>query len=220
MQTLAEKDGTPTVLRALRFLAIRLHSREETKSLIPSVKAQVKLVQQAADNYEQAQEERMAASAEVEYRDHLVNAGVADLSRKALVETSNDRKDPFYVRLFPTSPSEATRGVGDDRQNKYVTVLLEQLNNLSQYKLFAKEAKELGLWQQELETALEQRNKLYQKEAQAQIEWNIALDNARRAYNRVYFQLQLVFDNKALIESFFRKLRTSRKNRSDESEQS
>ena len=72
--------------------------------------------------------------------------------------------------------------------------------------------------QADLEKAIANREERYMPEMRVATDLKVALDKAGRTYNKLYPQLTLIFDNERLVESFFLKIRKSRKSGGDTDE--
>lgn len=203
MQKLTDRQGFPAVDRALRFVLLRLGSRPETASLQADVKATRDTLRAQHEAWQQAKDERVAASAEIEYVDGLVDREVMSTSREALVLTGGDRDDSRYRTLFPVPPSQAMRPVGGDEQRRYVGSLTQQIEADEAYASLRPRAEQLRTLQARLDALEADRQARYLAEEQARTRRAIALDDARRVHNRLYFQLRLLLDDEALVESFF-----------------
>lgn len=208
MQQLRSNHGVPVVRRALRFLSIRLKSRPQTAGLAAEVDAARALVDDKDDVYEEAREQRVAASAEIGYLDIVVDETVMAASRELLVLTGGNAQDPRYLKPFPTAPSAALKGVATPSQGLFVKAVIKRLKDEPELAPIAGHAPKIEAAQAELEVGLAKRNELYVKEAMAQADRRIAAEDGRRLYNLTYPRLQIIFPNQAaLVESFFKDLR-------------
>jgi hypothetical protein len=217
MQSLSERHGFPIVERGLRFLAIRLKSRPETKDLAGEVEALRQRLRERDDIWAQAQEVRVAASAEVAYVDTLLGDGVISLAREIAFTANGDYSDPRYQKLFPTTPSVAMAGVAGDTQTRYVKTILSFLKQDDELKPWRARAKTLDEQLKQLEAAVAKRDELYIPEAKALAERRQVLDEAKRVYNLMHPRLRLLFPrDKALVESFFARLSAVRDPAEDE----
>lgn len=204
MQKLRERHGVATVLAVLRFLSIRLRSRPETSDLAQAVEQTRGKLRDKSENYAEAREMRVAASAEIVYRDSELDAAMAGLVRSVLVKTQGRRDHEMYVKLFPQSPSVLMLGQADNKQDVFVKTVLDILRNDAQFADFAAEADSLERSSTALQQAVEQRDALYVPESHASADLRVAMDQAKRVYNLAYPRLQLLFPNqRGLVESFF-----------------
>ncbi len=216
MQQLRDCHSPAIILRALRFLSIRLKSRPQSAEIELSVtQARAKLI--AADEaFSQALEERVAASAEVHYLDGILNKGVADVAREALAQVKGDRNDARYMKLFAVSPSTAMRPVAGEAQERYVQNIISRLAEDASLAPLKSHADMLKGHLAALNAAVAKRQELYVPEAKAAADRRIAADEARRIYNQAAARLALMLGNdRALIDSFFFDL--SKKSAEDES---
>lgn len=217
MQQAQEKHGYYITDRNMRFLSIRIKSRSETQPIAEEINVHRKNMGTKHESLLQAREERLACSAEINYLDSEVDSEVMDLARHVLAKIKNDRNAPFYRKLFPSAPSEAMRPVASASQEQYVLNILDRLENDPDYQEFADHTRRLRECQTLLKQALERRNVLISAEAQANVEFRIAKDEAQRFYNHTYHRLILIFsDKRNLVESFFSDFYTKSKKKSEE----
>ncbi len=213
MEALRETHGVDVVLGSLRILAIRSGSRPESQPLSREISALYARVAEKRDVWEAARDERMAATAEIGYRDALVDGSVMTLSRQCLALVNGKTDDPRYRTLFPSAPSDRLKPIGGADQENYVRGVLLALDGagyeaLAPFKAPIEEASD------NLAAAIVRRNKLQVAEDVAANALVIELGLARDAYNQAWHQLNVVFPkDKALVESFFRALTTRDKGR-------
>jgi hypothetical protein len=213
MQKLTERHSATITAQALRYLSIRLKSRPETQSLISEIETVRSALATAEEAYSQAKEERMAATAEINYLDGQLDQTVMALAREVGVMTRNKTQDPRYMKLFPTAPSALIRPIAGESQERFVRSLINRLQEDADYAGLKPYAETMEKQQQLLNQAGQRREQLYQPEVKAQTDQRIVLDQARRLYQNIYHRLQLLFPtDAALVESFFMDLRSSRKN--------
>jgi len=204
MRKLRTEDSPALTLTALRFVAIRLRSRPATVALAKEVVAPRAAVRSAVDVYEEAREERMAATAEVQYCDVVVDRCVMDLSRDVAATVGGKHDNPRFRKLFPTAPSAALRPVGGEAQGRFVLGVLQGLKDDASYKPFAARAKAIREALTALDAAEDRRRDAFVAEARARAEVVAVVATAQRTYNALYHQVALKFpDDDALVESFF-----------------
>lgn len=210
MQRLLDRHRFNDVDRALRFLTIRLRSRPLSAPLAEQMVQARSKVRETEERYQDALMERVAATAEIHYLDAQLDETVMAVSREALVLTGGRRDDPRYVKLFASSPSAGMSSVGGDRQDQFVRNILWRLREDADFEPLRAHAETLAARQAELSAAVERRRQLSVPEAAADADRRIALEEARRLYNRAEAHLRLLFDNESLVESYFITLHKSR----------
>jgi hypothetical protein len=203
MRKLNDNHGYPKVSWALRYASIRLRATPETVALGEEIDEERARLETAHDAFEQAREERVATTALIGHLDGGVDGHVAGIAREVAVITENNKEDPFYKTLFPVAPSTATTPVASDSQNRFVKTLIDRIETDDRYESLRPRAAELKASQAELEQMLETRENLRTPELRASVDLQTALDSARRAYNKLYPRLSLLFDNKSFVETFF-----------------
>jgi hypothetical protein len=215
MEKLRPDHGVATIERALRYMAIRVTSRPETREMASELRAERARLKDADEMWLEARETRIAATAEVEYLDERLGSDVMSVCRAALALVKDgNREDERYKRLIgPVSPSEALVPVGGEEQTRFVRTFIAQLT--SEGGPFPELADRAPVVQASL-TALNEaearRNALYVPEGTAAAERTAARDRARRLYNLMHPRLQLAFpDDERLVESFFAKIAAPRK---------
>lgn len=210
MEKLRPEHGVSTIDRALRYMAIRVSGRPETREMAPELRAERVRLKEADEMWLEARETRVAATAEVEYLDEKLGAEVMSVSRAALALVKDgNREDERYKRLVgPVSPSEALAPVGGEEQTVFVRTLIAQLTSESgPFPELAGRAPVIQASLTALNDAEARRNALYVPEGTAAAERTAARDRARRLYNLMQPRLQLAFpDDERLVESFFAKL--------------
>lgn len=207
MKKLRDSCGYPTVKRAMRYTAIRLHSRPETAALAQDVDARRTALDRANEAHDQAVDERVAATAVILYLDSIVDQNVMAIARDVAVMTANKTDSELYRPLFPVAPSTAVAPVASDSQNLFVKALIDRIESDSRYESLRGRAQTLKSAQAELEKALAHRTELMTPEARTAADLQAALESARRTYNKLGPHLALIFESKAYIETFFTKLR-------------
>ena len=210
MQRLLDRHRFNDVDRALRFLALRLGSRPESASLTEDVTQARAEVRETEERYQDALMARVAATAEIRYLDGLLDEAVMDLSRQALVLTGGRRDDARYMKLFVSSPSDGMRSIAGDSQDQFVRNILLRLREDVDFEPLRPHAETLATRQAALQASVEKRRALSVPEAAADADRRIALENARRLYNRAEAQLRLRFDDEGLVESYFARLYAGR----------
>ncbi len=204
MEQLRETHSVDTVLKALRFLALRLTSRAETATLAERVNSMRQAVADTDNVWQQAHDERCGATAEITYLDSVLDRAVSDLSREVLVLAKNNRSDPRYKKLFGVVPSAGMAGTATPEQERYVANIITRLVEDPDYTTLKARADTLTNANKALKAALAKRETFYGPETTAHANRRVALDNAVRMYNRMYAELSLVFDNdRALVDSYF-----------------
>jgi hypothetical protein len=208
MQKLRPDHAFNTANRALRFTRLRLAARPDSKHLADDAQAARDLLRTRHEAWQEAKEARVAATAEINYCDEVLDAAVMDASRHALAHTQNRRDSPLYKSLFLQNPSEATRPVAGDQQRRFVHNLIQGLRALPDASPLATLAGPLAKAQEALQAAVDARDALISAEAVALTAYRIALDEAKRTYNALYHRLVLLWpDRLRLAESCFLKLK-------------
>lgn len=204
MQALREDQGIDVYLRAFRFLAIRLRSRPETVELKPGADTQRENLRAANDRFEDALEERVAATAEIEYLDVKLDEQVLALARQLNVLIAGNREDPRYKKLFPVAPTTMMKPVAGDDQSTMVQAIVDRISNDADFSSLQHFAEPVRARLDQLEAATKARKQLYVAEALAQADRRSVMDDARRVYRLMQPRLTLMFpDDSALVESFF-----------------
>lgn len=207
MERLGKRHGEPTVARALRYACIRFASRPESAPFAAEGQKHRRQVSGALDTWEEARETRVAASAELAYADVCVDRLTMSLSRDVIAMVDGDRTDPRFYKLFPTAPSDGTEPVAGDEQHGFVWNVIKRLRSEPEYASVKEHAAPLRTAQDRLEELETARKELYATEGRARVDLELALDDAKRWYNRMHPRLLLLFDDEALVESFFSALR-------------
>jgi len=160
-------------------------------------------LEKVKEAHTQIREERVAATAVIWHQDSVVDAAVAALAREVTVITGGKPDDPFYKSLFPVAPSVASQSMAGDYQTRFVKALVDRIETDDRYQSLRTRAQTIKEAQAELDSLLAQRESLRAPELRAEIDLKTSLDSARRAYNKLYPKLCLIFESKAFIETFF-----------------
>ncbi len=186
----------------MQFLSARLQAHELAPPIVEELAFVHERLVEAQAEFERARTQRLTATAEITYRDDLVDAAVLNLSREALHLADGDRQNETYLHLFPVEPQTAIASTGGNRQHDFVRQLLERLE-AAQYAVLKPHADLLRRRQRELEGALEAREACFAPESAAIAHRTEALDEACRCFNRSYSRLQLLRVDNVLLESLF-----------------
>jgi hypothetical protein len=96
--------------------------------------------------------------------------------------------------------------------------LIDRVESDARYESLRDRVATLKQCQTELDQTLAQREALRTPELRATTDLQAALESARRAYNKLYPRLSLLFDSKSFIETFFVQLQKSDKSDAEVSE--
>ncbi len=212
---MSEEHGPHTVLRALRFVIFRLRSHELAEPIAFELEYCLSELESAQHQYEEALTRRLAATAEVSFRDEGVDEAMMTLAEELLRLVNGNRNDTRYTALFPVAPSEAMASTAGNRQHEFVRRVIEQLDADVNLSSLASHAAKLKQQQALLEDAIATRDACFDPETKAARKRSEAIDQACRSYNRSFPRLQLHCSNGALIDSIYPTLPAGRR-REDE----
>jgi hypothetical protein len=210
VQRLSEEYGSATVLRALRYLCLRLQRFEDASSIANELDARRQELAHAQEAYDHAYTARLAATAEVSYRDDLLDEAVLNVAEEALRFLPGGKEDARYQALFPIEPADAVASTASQRQHRFVHALVQTLRDDRTLGPLQPHATLIEQRQQALEETLAERELHFQREMEATRQKNEALDEACRAYNRSFSRLQLLFRDGARIASLYPNLAPAR----------
>jgi hypothetical protein len=204
MEKLRSDHFFPTVKRAVRHCALRLASRPELADGAAAMATCRAALRRCEDAYDDALDEKVAATAEVVYRDGRLGRAVAALARDVNVFVDGRTDDARYQRVFLTAPSEGMRPLGGPEQDRFVRNILETLEADDAYADLRKHAVAIGGCQRDLDEAVARRTTLELAEKRAGRELDIATAEARDVYNQMAHRVALVYPkDAALVDSFF-----------------
>lgn len=204
METLKDKHGFGTVDRALRYLRIRAASRPQSRPLEIELNEIRSRLQAHQTTWEEAREERVAATAELEVSDSELDEAVSRLAKALLSEMRAD--DPRYQNLFTLAPSQAMKELASASQNRYVRSLLTVLAG-PDYAGVKSQAETIARLQGRVEEVEALRETFYQAESLAEVKRKATLAEAKRFYNQAFPRLMLLFPGqRRLVESYFASL--------------
>jgi len=124
-----DRSSVNGINRTLRYFSIRLNPFVVAAALCAEANSQRVALTERNERWQQAVEERVAATAEITYRDEQLDTLIAALARELLVLTNVDRNHATFRKLMPTSPTLAIRSIGGDVQTRYVKTVLAVLND-------------------------------------------------------------------------------------------
>lgn len=212
MAALIERNaGHATVRSHLRVLGTRLRSNPDTEALAAPVDAaRVALAARIAE-WEDAHDERVAATGAVWFYDHLEDEAVAAVAREAKVEVAGKLRAPWYVRLFASSPRELTRGIASETQRRLVEHLIATIGEGDDYAVLGEPLVALVAAHAELEAAVAERRRRQIAEAAAWTEVVLAMAHGRAVFAEARPRLQLLFPGQQRrVDSFFPPQRANR----------
>ncbi len=157
----------------------------------------------AQQNYEATRTQRLAATAEIAYRDELVDRAVTHLADAALQACDGRRDAPLFKFLFPIDLNVAIASTAGHRQNEFVRGLIGRLEEDPRCQPLVELTAEVKARQTELEGALARREACFEPESRAVARRNEAIEAACRGYNRCHARLQLCRVDPLLIESLY-----------------
>jgi len=204
MQRLNDTHGPNTIARALRYLELRLAGYPELGEFRTIVSGLRKSFAQEHGAFTEAQEARIAATAELGVLDDGVDRLVLSIGQLALGVFDRNREHPKFRQAFPVSPSNMVQGVGGDRQARFVANLSATIKSDDAYLPLRDKGLELEHLATQLNEAQARRQDLWQQEAAARVKYELAADAVRREYNALYHQFMLRMpDRAAEVETFF-----------------
>jgi len=207
MERIAEHHGLNTLDHVLRQLEARLPRVPELADHRPLVADRRAGVKTAREAWDEAREARLAASAELLYLDEEVDRALIDAGQTLYLQVGRDRNAPAYRKLFPVSPTQMGADLGSDRQDRWVTGVIDDVRTDGAYAALRPMADALAGHLDRLRAARARREELYVKEAQARAALLTVADDARRFYNGLYHRFMTALpDRPRLVESLFPKL--------------
>lgn len=186
----------------MQFLIVRMETHALAAPIVEELRGARQELEQAQTNYEETRTARLAATAEITYRDDRVDSAVVTLADEALV-LFEQRDAAGYRRLFPVEPQMAIASTAGNRQHEFVRALIAELRSGAEYAPLGAHANVLTHCQDELEQALARRESRFVPEAQAVARRSEAIAAACRAYNRCHARLQLLRVDAVLLESLY-----------------
>lgn len=217
MESLSQQHSFLITNRALRYTICRARSRPEASPVVQELSRHRSALRSSWDTYEDAHEDRIAATAEIEYRDAKVNACVMTVARHVHAMVDGDTRDPRYVKVFSEAPSDALKPVGGTPKAEFIRGVVRVLETDESFESLRPHAAIIQRAQAELDGAVRRRSELQVIENTAWSAFQIELDAAREAYNRSQHHFALLFPkDKALVESFYRPHGTRTREASEE----
>ena len=204
MEKLRDDHSFPTVKRAVRYCALRLTSRPELAVGAAATATCRASLRRCEDAYNDALDAKVAATAEVTYRDGRLDRAVAALARDVNALVAGRTDDARYQRIFLMAPSEGMRPRGGPEQGRFVRNVLETLERDDAFADLRKHAVPIAACQRDLDEAVTRRASLELAEKQAGRALDIATNEARDVYNPMAHRVALVYPkDAALVDSFF-----------------
>jgi hypothetical protein len=219
MESLTQTHSFLITNRGLRYTICRARSRPEASLIVQDLSSHRALLRSSWDTYEDAHEERIAATAEIEYRDGLVNACVMTVARHVHAVVDGNTRDPRYVKIFSEAPSDALKPVGGTTKAEFIRGVVHVLETDEAFEALRPHAAIIERAQAEFDESVRRRSECQVIENTAWSAFQIELDAARDAYNRSQHHFALLFPkDKALVESFYRPHGTRTREATEETE--
>lgn len=210
MQKLNTNHGYHTLSRVLRFLELRLARFPELAEFRDIVVALRKNLAQDQGAFAEAQEQRIAASAEIAVLDDGVDALAITISQGALALFDRNREDPRYKQAFPVSASNMVSGQGGDRQERFMANLCVTLKTVDAYAPLRDKGQQLERLLEQLKQAQARRQDLWQQEAALGVKYQMTAEATRREYNALYHHFMIRMPDRATeLETLFLRLAPS-----------
>ncbi|MBW2735369.1 MAG: hypothetical protein JRH20_23545 [Deltaproteobacteria bacterium] len=204
MHKLSEHHSFNITANAMRHLQLRLAGRQDAESVSQLIEGELEALKAAFLSWEKIQDRRVAGTSEMRFWDDEIDFEVRALSHRLLAEFGS-RDDARYRKVFFRPASEITEGIGE-RQQRFLSAMLNTLTQDPAYTGYKIRIAKVARAHEMLQKTGETRKGIWAEETQAKSALEIALDQAKRAYNRAHLQLQLTIDNERMVESFFKPL--------------
>lgn len=201
--TLRASAGAPSVLRALRITAIRLSGRPETQGLAAEVQALREQLAAAIEAAEALQDASAAATAEINYRDEVEDDAIRALARDLRSVVAGDLTDGRWTRMFRQAPTQIVRPVAGPDQAAAAEHHIEKLKSDADYEPLQHHLPGLQAARAGVEAAEAARVALRKQLYTALADREEAVERAIRQYNRLRARLEVIYESKALVRSFF-----------------
>lgn len=207
MRAIAEDASPETVLSRLGTLSCRLKRRADTRPLAVPVDAARHALKALVDQHQERRYERMAASGARTFDDDQEDTIVSRVSKRLLAVLPG-RQDATYKRMFKEAPSEATKGMADERQAQLVRHLIalisEEPPKDPAYAGLRDLLPELKQARAEVEKGHAEYTAAFEAESALWNEIQLAEQKAREVYRDTHPKLELMFPGrKKLVDSFF-----------------
>jgi len=210
MQRLTANHSYNTMSRALRFLDLRLVRFPELAEFRDLVVAARKKLTEEHGAHVEAQEQRIAATAEIGALDDGIDGATLTLSSAALALFDRRREDPRYRQLFPQAASSLLTDVGGERQERFVATVCATVKTDDVYAPLREKGLQLERLAEQLKQAQARRQDLWQQEAAQGGKYQMTADAIRREYNALYHQFMLRMPGReAEIDTLFLQLSPS-----------
>jgi len=210
MQRLTANHSYNTMSRALRFLDLRLVRFPELAEFHDLVVTARKKLAEEHGAHVEAQEQRIAATAEIGALDDGIDGTTLTLSSAALALFDRRREDPHYRKLFPQAASTLLTDVGGERQERFVGNVCATLKTDDVYAPLREKGLQLERLAEQLKQAQARRQDLWQQEAAQGAKYQMTADAIRREYNALFHQFMLRMPGReAEIDTLFLQLSPS-----------
>ncbi len=210
MQKLTASHSHNTISRALRFLELRLARFPELAEFKDIVVMLRKKFAEDQGAYSEAQEQRIAATAELGVLDDGVDALAITIAHGALALFDRDREHPRYRQLVPSAVTPNVNAVGGERQERFVNHMIQTLKSDDAYAPLRDKGEQLERLAGQLKEAQARRQDLWQQEASLGVKFKMTAEATRREYNTLYHQFMIRMPyREAEIDTLFMQLAPS-----------
>ena len=191
------------LLRQLRFTTRRLQARPDTADLAPPLRDATDTLARALAAADTAEEDAAQLTADLAFADSVEDDAFARVARAARLLVEGNLDDRRWRTLFAAAPSALTDPAGGPAQATAVARVLNAIAEDPALASLAPVAGPLAAAREEV-AAIEARRAAQQPaRASARLAVELAASDAQRALRRVRPLLQLRFESRAQVASFF-----------------
>jgi len=127
-----------------------------------------------------------------------------NLSRSLHARVGGNREHTLWRGLYSEAPSDTVAGVATDHQVRHVERVIQTIRDQAAYEDFRPQAEALAVQHADMLESQERYKAALARDEAASHQRSLAAVEARRAYNRVKPELELLFeDEPRLIKAFW-----------------
>lgn len=198
-------DASPDLAdQLMRYYHRRTRGRAELVPIRDEILSVLTRLRAAKLALQDARDERIGGTAEIEYCDSELDLAMADLDRAISVVVRGDRNHEIYRRVFPTPRGEAMKQVATADQANYTRDVLREVAKEPLLAGKSEEIEAVRLAAAALQAAIDARTACYDEERAAERELAAVMARAKEVYDLSYHQTTLVYPKSpARVKSFY-----------------
>ncbi len=221
MMRLNERHSLYVTQSAFRFTKKRVGFRSETAQFQPEIVRWFEKMRDIDDQYQDARDDRMALTSEIDYREGTLSDVIRQMAREARAMVGGKTSDPRFTKLFTVTPTELCRNVTGKDEMRIISNIVHRLENESEYASLKPHAQAIHGELDILSDLHQKRRAAWQAEERLLADRAQIVKDAQTYYNELYAKILNIWPNNLkIVESIFYSLKRPKNNqKKDEAEE-